>query len=989
MFDFSLFNHRFVYLKGPAPKQAPTMEADDSAETMEDYDAQIREATEAYQGKLKSLIGKKNQRLTNIIDKKVAAYNATKSVFEQMTAEAYSSERGIDYAKMKENPDAPFDLRYFTEEKQRALLPQKTPPRPVYAPPSQPKPQSRPKLQPIQKTAKPASSTTTEVTRPEAPKGRLQAWMGKKNQRLINIIDNKAAAYNATKPIWEQVTPETYAQNRGVDYAKMRQNPNGLFDAGYLIEGKSYLDDEFAGAAAETTAYTPPEPTKISPIKAPYKLPPEPSHLQEGFEGKPHIIGREEWGAEIPKNLGQTVRYSENLEDVLNYVVIHHSNDPHNRGPMWLQTIHMEEKDYDDIAYHFIIGEDGSIYEGRPLDVMGAHAGQTREANLLAKRIREAGGVESFTEAHKMDPDYGSIGIVLAGEFETGDPTEAQTKALNKLLAHLKGTYDISASHIIGHRHVADDISRAHGRNVDIETDCPGKRLTDEAIRDELPADTWRAHLKSAGTWWDTLFAKRAEPGTITQTEPTFVAPTQSPPPPPPEPQQPSAPAQVAKRPVQKERANLAPEMPPEEAMRYLTSALRGNKEFSYVHLLGKRGAERQKTVEQYARDLIDGARTAGIRVTKSNLTYLITIQEGESSFKVNPEKQGAEILQGLMDKMVDKIAELPGKTRAEAAADVEELLKDPVIKSKYDKFALKLVACKTELDLYNWAQTVLREPELEALIDAMKDKLWYVPDIMIDREMAKYKRKLESKPASFGAYQVNVDILIHNAEADMARVRSHPEWSSFVKNGRINRDLLIRSMVQDPNAAHVLPENVANSFVLAYYVKPVIEGNDIDGDGSLQLADIPYAAADHHAGLYASRNTAVQKALNKKIGTHLALDGDICNYDANGDPDVDNPSNTMRALIDYAEQLEGDGKLQGDPETLVKEFVSLSRSPEFTSHPLYAMIFPEEQQIARKLPSGAKRGKEEAKLAGHSAKGGADDYANWMKGKYVANAAY
>lgn len=38
-----------------------------------------------------------------------------------------------------------------------------------------------------------------------------------------------------------------------------------------------------------------------------------------------------------------------------------------------MQTYHIESKSWDDIGYNFLVGGDGSVYEGRGWDKQGAH----------------------------------------------------------------------------------------------------------------------------------------------------------------------------------------------------------------------------------------------------------------------------------------------------------------------------------------------------------------------------------------------------------------------------------------------------------------------------------------------------------------------------------------------------------------------------------------------------------------------------------------
>jgi hypothetical protein len=94
---------------------------------------------------------------------------------------------------------------------------------------------------------------------------------------------------------------------------------------------------------------------------------------------------------------------TEPLSNVLRWMTIHHTADPAQNGYVTARDLQIKHRDTDgiegeglaaDIAYHFIIDSDGSIYEGRPLGIKGAHVG--------------------FFNG-------GNIGIVMAGNFQPND----------------------------------------------------------------------------------------------------------------------------------------------------------------------------------------------------------------------------------------------------------------------------------------------------------------------------------------------------------------------------------------------------------------------------------------------------------------------------------------------------------------------------------------------------------------------------------------
>ena len=172
------------------------------------------------------------------------------------------------------------------------------------------------------------------------------------------------------------------------------------------------------------------------------------------------IISRTDWGA-APPDLGSVegvydpaanpagwLVYSEPLRDVLTTIVVHHSALPLSDGPRAIQTLHMQDRGYADIGYHFLIDETGLIYEGRSLIVRGAHTG-----------------------GHNT----GTVGVVLLGNFEEAEPTEPQLASLKRLIRCLADAYAIT--HLVGHRDFQPGV-----------TLCPGANL--EALLPDLASET-------------------------------------------------------------------------------------------------------------------------------------------------------------------------------------------------------------------------------------------------------------------------------------------------------------------------------------------------------------------------------------------------------------------------------------------------------------------------------------------------------------------
>jgi hypothetical protein len=162
------------------------------------------------------------------------------------------------------------------------------------------------------------------------------------------------------------------------------------------------------------------------------------------------IIDRTAWGAAAPDiansnegfydavfNPGGWYAYPVPLNEALNTLIIHHTAASFNNNPLAVQGTHMNDDGYADIAYQYLIDDEGLIYEGRSITVRGTHTG-----------------------GHNT----GTIGIALFGNFENEEPATAQLCSLKRLGAWLKFTYDIT--HLAGHSDFQPFV-----------TVCPGEHL--------------------------------------------------------------------------------------------------------------------------------------------------------------------------------------------------------------------------------------------------------------------------------------------------------------------------------------------------------------------------------------------------------------------------------------------------------------------------------------------------------------------------------
>jgi hypothetical protein len=162
---------------------------------------------------------------------------------------------------------------------------------------------------------------------------------------------------------------------------------------------------------------------------------------------RPDITTRAEWGARAPRGLRP--------RHTPNQITIHHTetsmgtSNPASivRG---IQNFHMDTRGWNDIAYHYLISADGTIFEGSaPTDRIGSHVGGNNTGNL---------------------------GIALLGKFGHQQPTDAQLRAAGNLVGWLADKYSITVQYdasnpgagtLMGHRH-----NPGHSSNS-----CPGNNL--------------------------------------------------------------------------------------------------------------------------------------------------------------------------------------------------------------------------------------------------------------------------------------------------------------------------------------------------------------------------------------------------------------------------------------------------------------------------------------------------------------------------------
>ena len=160
---------------------------------------------------------------------------------------------------------------------------------------------------------------------------------------------------------------------------------------------------------------------------------------------RPNILSRQAWGAQNANGEMKPHKPA--------HITVHHTASAQNRSRSTAEKIQAlqrfsqqpgklsgggEKPAWPDVPYHFYIGVDGQIAEGRDINFAG----------------------DTNTD---YDPT-GHVLIVLEGNFEDEEPSAEQTKALDELALWVAVNWQISSDEIKSHKDYASTL-------------CPGRHL--------------------------------------------------------------------------------------------------------------------------------------------------------------------------------------------------------------------------------------------------------------------------------------------------------------------------------------------------------------------------------------------------------------------------------------------------------------------------------------------------------------------------------
>lgn len=141
------------------------------------------------------------------------------------------------------------------------------------------------------------------------------------------------------------------------------------------------------------------------------------------------------------------------MANSVRYIIVHHT-ERNNDFPAFIRFRHMYLRGWDDIGYHYLIGNK------RPF---------TRDGHLYA------GCMENCVGAHARGYNDQSLGICLIGNFNKSNPSPKQLETLISFLKEKGEQYQISNCNILGHRELPN-----------VTKSCPGKNLDMDMVREAM-----------------------------------------------------------------------------------------------------------------------------------------------------------------------------------------------------------------------------------------------------------------------------------------------------------------------------------------------------------------------------------------------------------------------------------------------------------------------------------------------------------------------
>lgn len=223
----------------------------------------------------------------------------------------------------------------------------------------------------------------------------------------------------------------------------------------------------------------------------------------EGCE-QPLVIPQSVWRQGLPAPSYQRV------ETNVRHVIVHHSagsntNTDYTNTVRNIYLFHTRDRGWSDIGYNFLIGQDGSIFQGRSFGDSSLETGDIRGAHFCGQ-------------------NSGTMGICLLGNFNTAVPSDTSIASLRQLMSWKLQKESLPPLERFPHPANANlGVIAAHQNGC--ATECPGDNLY--AIMDKLRLSVATSLENDCGTPAPVAFAVYPVPAqnTVNVNIPTGLEP--------------------------------------------------------------------------------------------------------------------------------------------------------------------------------------------------------------------------------------------------------------------------------------------------------------------------------------------------------------------------------------------------------------------------------------------------------------------------------
>jgi hypothetical protein len=188
----------------------------------------------------------------------------------------------------------------------------------------------------------------------------------------------------------------------------------------------------------------------------------------------PTIVTRAEWGAD--ESMKGSQGGCERRFFTVQQLFVHHTagrnNDPDPAGTMRaIYEYHTQRQGWCDVGYNFVVGPDGTIFEGRWARRYGPweiHSSEDLDGRAVVG-------------AHVAGYNSGSVGVSVMGNFSTIRPSSTVKRALAELLAWEADRHDLDPTgthtYVNPESGVAREMKVIAGHRAAGSTECPGNYL--------------------------------------------------------------------------------------------------------------------------------------------------------------------------------------------------------------------------------------------------------------------------------------------------------------------------------------------------------------------------------------------------------------------------------------------------------------------------------------------------------------------------------